>query len=73
MVFKRIFGDAERARLVKALGECRKVCTDEARHMPLSEGEKGAVYRANTAFLNAVDDYVEVLTGNREHFWMKLW
>lgn len=41
--------------------------------MPLSEGEQGAVYRANAAFLNAVDDYVEVLTGDRKHFWMKLW
>lgn len=73
MAFKRLLGEGDRARLMKALGECRQVCTDVARHMPLGEGDKGAVYRANAAFLNAVDDYVEVLTGDRQHFWMKLW
>lgn len=72
MAHARVFSPVHAEQLLKALGACRNTCTDLTRHMPIT-GEAGATYRANTAFLKALDDYVEVLTGNRTTFHTKLW
>lgn len=64
----RIFALRERTALLEALGCCREACIDAARQLPLGDGEKGATYRANGTFLEALDAYVAHLTGDRAHF-----
>jgi hypothetical protein len=51
--------------LLKVLGEARKeVCLQPA---PLNSPD----YAALRKITGAIDDFAELVTGNREHFWLK--
>lgn len=41
--------------------------------MPLGDNAAANISKANDRFLSALDDYVQVLTGDRTTFHLKLW
>ncbi len=68
MVIRRlVFGEMDRRELLEALRRCRGACVEAHRHT----GFDTDLYKRVTALEGAIDDVAEVLTGNREHFWLK--
>jgi len=63
---KRIFSGTDRQALLTAIEQCRKASIDALRRAPCT----GDVYRRTSGLVDAIDGVAEVLTGNREHFWL---
>jgi hypothetical protein len=64
---KRIFTDVDSRDLLKAIGECRAACIVASSKAPIT----GDVYQRCTGLIQAIDDVAEVLTGDRQHFWLR--
>jgi hypothetical protein len=60
----RSFTEADKAELLKSIGECRNACVAAITRAPIS----GEVYRRTSKLMEAIDDVAEELTGKREHF-----
>ena len=63
----RVFGEIHQRELLEALGKCRQTCTHLMRHMTIG----GDVYKTTEGVTAAIDKLAEVLTGDRQHFWLK--
>jgi hypothetical protein len=64
---KRIFTDMDARMFLSAIGACRVACIDvHRRAAPTTE-----VYRRASVLLETIDDVAELLTGDRQHFWLK--
>ena len=64
---KRIFTDMDARMFLSAIGACRVACIDvHRRAAPTSD-----VYRRASDLLDTIDDVAELLTGDRQHFWLK--
>ena len=64
---KRHFDDMDRKALLDALETARRACVQTCRKAPI----RGEVYLAAEKVRGAIDDAALVLTGDREHFWLK--
>jgi len=53
--------------LLAAIEQCRMACIDALCRAPCT----GDVYRRTSALVDAIDNVVELLTGNRKHFWLE--
>jgi len=51
----------------KALEASHRACIQAGRKAPIP----GDVYMATEKFIDAIDDAARVLTGRRDHFWLK--
>ncbi|BDC50650.1 hypothetical protein F183_A29660 [Bryobacterales bacterium F-183] len=60
----RVFDDGDGRVLLAAVGVCRTACVAACTKAPIG----GAVYRATSALMDAIDELAEVLTGDRAHF-----
>ena len=64
---RRQFLESDNAALLRAIGACRDACIEALRRAPPTD----EIAKRTRALTDAIDDVVEVLTGNREHFWLK--
>jgi hypothetical protein len=64
---KRHFEPHDSDRLLEAIGACRRACVTASRVAPIG----GPIYRAADRLMEEIDLVAEVLTGNRQHFWLK--
>jgi hypothetical protein len=64
---RRRFLESDVAALLSAIGACRDACIEALRRAPPTD----EIARRTRALNEAIDDVVEVLTGNRQHFWLK--
>ena len=63
---RRRFLESDTSALLKAVGACRDACIEALRRAPPTD----EIARRTRALTDAIDDVVEVLTGNRQHFWL---
>lgn len=63
---RRFFTERDGKVFLQALRVCRDACVEVQRRAPIDT----PVYRRTTALQAAIDDVAEVLTGNRQHFWL---
>jgi hypothetical protein len=64
---RRHFDDMDKKALLDALEGARRACVQANRKTPI----RGEVYLATEKVMNAIDDAALVLTGRRDHFWLK--
>ena len=64
---QRHFDDVDKKALLDALETARRACIQARRKAPIG----CEVYVVAEKVKEAVDDAALVLTGNREHFWLK--
>lgn len=64
---RRHFYESDAAALLPAVGACRDACIEALRKAPPTD----EIAKRTGALTDAIDDVVEVLTGSREHFWLK--
>ena len=64
---KRMFSETDRQALLTSIEQCRKASIDALRRAPCT----GDVYRRTSALVDAIDGVAEVLTDDREHFWLE--
>ena len=64
---KRHFDPTDAQRLLDALEEARRACTEASRKAPI----RGDVYLASERVVEAIDEVALVLTGKRDYFWLK--
>jgi hypothetical protein len=62
-----MFTETDRQALLNAIEQCRKASIDALRRAPCT----GDIYARTSALVDAIDDVAELLTGNREHFWLE--
>ncbi len=67
VVRERIFHEPAAKQLLDAIGTCRKACIEASTEVPIN----GDVYQAAWKVKDAIDGLAEVLTGDRQHFWLK--
>jgi hypothetical protein len=53
--------------LLEAAGECRRIMSRKMAELPIN----GLEYQAIDRIIHEIDSLADVLTGNREHFWLK--
>ena len=63
----RHFDDVDKKALLDALEVARRACVQANRKTPI----RGEVYLASEKVMEAIDDAALVLTGQRDHFWLK--
>jgi hypothetical protein len=63
----RHFDDMDRKALLDALEVARRACVQACRKTPI----RGEEYLAAEKVQEAIDDAALVLTGRRDHFWLK--
>ena len=64
---KRMFTGTDRQALLTAIEQCLKASIDALRRAPCT----GDIYARTSALVDAIDGVAEVLTGDREHFWLE--
>jgi hypothetical protein len=64
---RRQFLETDAAQLLASIATCRDACIDALRKAPPTD----EIARRTRVLTSALDDVVEVLTGTREHFWLK--
>jgi hypothetical protein len=64
---KRIITDTDSRNLLTAIEQCRKASIDALRRAPCT----GDVYARTSVLVDAIDGVAEVLTGDRQHFWLE--
>ena len=64
---KRMFSETDRQALLTAIEQCRKASIDALRRATCT----GDIYSRTSALVDAIDGVAEVLTGDREHFWLE--
>jgi hypothetical protein len=64
---RRYFGPNDATALLEAIGTCRRACVTASSVAPIG----GPIYRAANRLMEEIDLVAEVLTGNRQHFWLK--
>ena len=64
---KRMFRESDRHELLTAIEQCRKASIDALRRAPCT----GDIYARTSALIAAIDDVAELLTGDREYFWLE--
>ncbi len=64
---RRHFDDVDKKALLDVLEIARPACIQANRKTPI----RGEVYLTAERALNAIDDAALVLTGRRDHFWLK--
>ena len=64
---RRHFDDVDRKALLDALEAARRACVQASRKTLI----RGEVYLASEKVMDAIDDAALVLTGRRDHFWLK--
>jgi hypothetical protein len=62
-----MFSETDRQALLTAIEQCRNASIDALRRVPCT----GNVYSRTSALVDAIDGVAEVLTGNRQHFWLE--
>jgi hypothetical protein len=65
---QRIISRHRGESLLQAAGECRFQVIRQLRDLPIHCDE----YQACMKLLDAIDQFAESLTGNREHYWLKM-
>ncbi len=64
---KRHFDPLDTQQLLAALAVTRRGCVQATRKAPI----RGEVYLAAEKVIEAIDDAAFVLTGRRDHFWLR--
>ena len=64
---KRMFTETDRQKLLSAIEQCRKASFDALRRAPCT----GHIYARTSALIDAIDAVAELLTGNRQYFWLE--
>ncbi len=64
---RRHFDDVDQKALLGALEAARRACVQANRKVPI----RGEVYLASEKVMDAIDDAALVLTGKRDHFWLR--
>lgn len=64
---QRIFSDADRENLLKALGACREACVQASIRAPIT----GPIYTSIGLLMKAIDGVAMVLTGDFTYFHLK--
>ena len=62
------FREAEKQALLQAIGACRKSCIEAGHHALFDRKD---VLAACSSIQAGIDKLAEMLTGDREYFWMK--
>jgi len=60
---KRMFTETDRQKLLSAIEHCRKASVDA----PCT----GDIYARTSALIDTIDAVAELLTGNRQYFWLE--
>jgi len=63
---KRIFTETDRQKLLSAIEQCRKAGIDA-----LGAPCTGNINARTSALIDAIDNVAELLTSNRDHFWLE--
>ncbi len=64
---RRHFDEADAKVLLEALEAARRACVQAGRKAPI----RGDVYLTAEKVIDAIDDAALVLTGRRDHFWLR--
>jgi hypothetical protein len=64
---RRHFFESDGAALLAAIGACRNACIEALRKAPPTD----EIAQRTRALTGAIDDVAEILTGSRDHFWLK--
>lgn len=64
---RRRFYESDAMALLTAIAACRDACIEALRKAPPTD----EIAKRTRALSEAIDDVAEVLTGSREHFWLK--
>jgi hypothetical protein len=60
-----MFTETDRQKLLSAIEQCRKASFDALRRAT------GHIYARTSALIDAIDAVAELLTGNRQYFWLE--
>ncbi len=64
---RRHFNETDAKVLLEALEAARRACVQAGRKAPI----RGEVYLAAEKIIDAIDEAALVLTGRRDHFWLR--
>ena len=67
MTKRRHFDGMDARALLQAIGECRRACIKAHTKAPIHD----PIYDAVSSLVAAIDDAAAVLTGDRQHFWLR--